>query len=151
MRQTTPAWQQRWRHHQRAEKSHLPLQEQKKRAMPWMRWWWRSGGDRWRLSPAFDINPSPSRHRVLETGIVQGGSFDASLDVALEASAFFDLAPADAKRQAIEMARAIASKWKQALRNEGASSKDIQTYANAFEHTEAEKALNLKPAPPSKV
>ncbi len=32
-----------------------------------------AGGDRWRLSPAFDINPLPSRHRVLETGIVQGG------------------------------------------------------------------------------
>ena len=44
-----------------------------------------AGDDHWRLSPAFDINPAPSRHRVLETGIVQGGSFDASLDNAIEA------------------------------------------------------------------
>ena len=32
-----------------------------------------AGGDRSRLSPAFDINPSPSRLLVLETGIMQDG------------------------------------------------------------------------------
>ncbi len=102
-----------------------------------------AGGDRWRLSPAFDINPSPSRHRVLETGIIQGGSFDASLDIALEACEFFDLTSADARQQAFHMAKMIVSNWKQALRDEGASSDDLQTYADAFEHTESRKALRL--------
>lgn len=102
-----------------------------------------AGGDRWRLSPAFDINPSPSRHRVLETGIIQGGSFDASLDIALEACEFFDVAHADARQQAFQMAETIAKGWKQAVRDEGGSSDDLRTYADAFEHTAAEKALRL--------
>jgi serine/threonine-protein kinase HipA len=102
-----------------------------------------AGGDRWRLSPAFDINPSPSRHRVLETGIIQGGSFDASLDIALEACAFFGLTPADARQQAFQMAKTIAKNWQQAVRDEGGSSNDLRTYADAFEHTESEKALKL--------
>lgn len=100
-----------------------------------------SGGDRWRLSPAFDINPSPSRHRVLETGIIQGGSFDASFDIALDAAEFFDVAPPEARRQASEMAKTIAKNWKQALSAEGASPDDMRIYADAFEHREAEKAL----------
>ena len=102
-----------------------------------------AGGDRWRLSPAFDVNPSPSRHRVLETGIVQGGSFDASLDIALEVCPFFDLDPADARQQAFQMAETIANNWKRALRDEGASPDDLRIYADAFEHPETENVLNL--------
>ena len=102
-----------------------------------------SGSDRWRLSPAFDINPSPSRHRVLETGIVQGGTFDASLEIALEACEFFDLTPDAARRHALQMAETIANGWKQALRDEGTSSDEARGYADAFEHAEAEKALRL--------
>lgn len=102
-----------------------------------------AGGDRWRLSPAFDINPSPSRHRILETGIIQGGSFEASLELALEACEFFDVNPEAARQQAVEMARMIAGNWKQSLRAQGASGDDIRGYAEAFEHAEAEKALRL--------
>ncbi len=102
-----------------------------------------AGGDRWRLSPAFDINPSPSRHRVLETGIIQGGSFEASLELALGACEFFDVDPEAARQQAVEMARMIAGNWKRSLRAQGASGDDIRGYAEAFEHVEAEKALRL--------
>lgn len=102
-----------------------------------------AGSDRWRLSPAFDINPSPSRHRVLETGIIQGGSFEASLDLALEASEFFDVETAAARQEALRMARIIAGKWKQVLREQGASSDEIRQYAEAFEHIESERALGL--------
>lgn len=102
-----------------------------------------AGNDRWRLSPAFDINPSPGRHRVLETGIVRSGSFDASLDIALQACEFFGLTPQEAARTARDMAETLGRHWKQALRNEGASPGDISVYADAFEHAEADKALNL--------
>ena len=101
-----------------------------------------AGGDRWRLSPAFDINPSPSRHRLLETGIIQGGAFDASLDIALEACEFFDVTTEDGRRQASAMAATISENWKQALRAEGASADDVRTYTDAFEHAETEKALS---------
>ena len=102
-----------------------------------------AGGDRWRLSPAFDINPSPSRHRVLETGIVRGGSFDASLEIALEACEFFDLKRETAKAQASEMAHMISEGWKQAMRAEGCTSDDVQNYANAFQHEESHRALAI--------
>ncbi len=102
-----------------------------------------AGGDRWRLSPAFDINPSPSRHRVLETGIVQGGAFDASLDIALDACGFFDMEPAHAKQEVVNMARTVTGNWKQALRHEAATADDLRTYAEAFEHAEIETALKL--------
>ena len=102
-----------------------------------------AGGDRWRLSPAFDINPSPSRHRVLETGIIQGGSFDASLEIALEACEFFDVKLEDARCEAANMAKTLAARWKEALRDEGASGDEIRLYSEAFEHAETEVALQL--------
>ncbi|WP_127596060.1 type II toxin-antitoxin system HipA family toxin [Nitratireductor alexandrii] len=102
-----------------------------------------AGGDRWRLSPAFDINPSPSRHRVLETGIIQGGSFDASLDIALEACEFFDVKRESAKAQISEMAKIIAEGWRQALRDQGSSADEVRVYADAFEHDEAARALRI--------
>lgn len=102
-----------------------------------------AGGDRWRLSPAFDINPAPSRHRVLETGIISDGSFDASLDIALEACNFFELPSADARQQAAFMARTIADNWQTDLRNEGLSTDEVRGYRDAFEHADAEKALQL--------
>jgi serine/threonine-protein kinase HipA len=102
-----------------------------------------SGNDRWRLSPAFDINPSPARHRVLETGIVRGGSFDASLGIALDACVFFELRRQEAERSAKTMAETLQKNWKQALRNEGASPGDIGVYTDAFEHAEADRALSL--------
>ncbi|MEE4207828.1 MAG: type II toxin-antitoxin system HipA family toxin [Parvularcula sp.] len=99
-----------------------------------------AGGDRWRLSPAFDINPSPSRHRVLETGIIQGGSFDASMEIALEACEFFEVERDDAAKKAADMATTIQNNWKQVFRNEGCATGDIQLYSEAFEHAEAERA-----------
>lgn len=102
-----------------------------------------TGGDRWRLSPAFDINPSPSRHRVLETAIMEGGSFDASLEIALEAAQFFDLSNDEAQSLACEIAKTISAHWGEALRDEGTSAKDIREFSAAFEHGEMERALGL--------
>lgn len=101
-----------------------------------------AGGDRWRLSPAFDINPSPSRHRVLETGIIQGGSFDASIEAALEACEFFEIPSEDAQRKAAGMADTIQANWRQSFRDEGCRSGDVQRYSEAFEHADAERALS---------
>ncbi len=102
-----------------------------------------AGGDRWRLSPAFDINPSPSRQRVLETGIIQGGALEASLELGLEVCEFFDDKSEAARRHAVEMSRIIADNWKRSLRKEGLSGDDVRGYEDAFEHAEAEKALSL--------
>jgi len=100
-----------------------------------------AGGGQWNLSPAFDINPAPERHRVLETGIVAGGSFDASIEIALEACEFFDLKLDDARAYSAFAANKIREGWKDALRHEGASSTEVKRYSPAFEHADNEKAL----------
>lgn len=102
-----------------------------------------AGGDQWRLSPAFDINPSPSRHRVLETGIIKGGPFDASLEIALEACEFFEIEPEHARQAINGMARTIVGAWHKAHRAEGASAQDITFYRSAFEHRDSEYALGM--------
>jgi serine/threonine-protein kinase HipA len=80
---------------------------------------------------------------VLETGIIQGGSFDASLDIALEACEFFDLTLEDAKDLASKIANIIASSWKQALRSEGCTSAEVRDYAHAFQHEGSNRALAI--------
>lgn len=102
-----------------------------------------AGRNQWRLSPAFDINPSPSRHRVLETAIMEGGGFEASIELALEAAPFFGLPDNEARDLAREMAQTIIAHWRQALRNQGVSAKDISLFSAAFEHEETEMALGL--------
>ena len=101
------------------------------------------GNDRWRLSPAFDINPSPTRHRILETGVVSGESFDASIRIALDASELFAWKSADARREARRMAEVIANNWKQALKLAGVTTNEVRGYANAFVHDEATEARML--------
>ena len=99
-----------------------------------------AGNDRWRLSPAFDINPSPSRHRVLETGIIQGGSFDASLEIALEACEFFDVKRDKASQIVRDMATALSGKWRRAMQEEGVTGDGLRLYLDAFEHSESARA-----------
>ncbi len=45
----------------------------------------------WQLSPAFDINPQPQRHRHMETGISPLSGFEPSITAAIEHSPFFGL------------------------------------------------------------
>ncbi len=102
-----------------------------------------AGSNRWRLSPAFDINPSPDRHRVLETAIMEGGSFDASLETALEAAQFFDLSKEEAQTIAKDMANTLSAHWRNGLRDERTAASDIKEFAPAFEHDEMDMALGL--------
>ncbi|MYH59751.1 MAG: hypothetical protein F4145_17615 [Boseongicola sp. SB0675_bin_26] len=87
------------------------------------------------------INPAPDRHRVLETGIIAGGSFDASIEIALEAFEFFDLESEAARAYASNSAKRIRETWKEALKKEGASAQEVTQCANAFERGDSEKAL----------
>ena len=102
------------------------------------------GRDRWRLSPAFDINPAPTRQKALQTGIMEGEPFEASIGLALAACPFFGLEEDDARRLARRMARRVREDWKSALRAEGASPAEVREYAPAFEHEEIDKACLLE-------
>ena len=95
----------------------------------------------WRLSPAYDLNPTPAdvRPRVLSTSI----GFDdpaASLDLALETAGSYGLGAAAARGIALEAGRAVAA-WTETADRLGASRRDIDRLASAFEHDDLGAAL----------
>ncbi len=101
------------------------------------------GRNRWRLSPAFDINPAPTRQRILQTGILEGEPFDASLTLALDAARFFGIEQEDAKKMVFQMATVVNEAWRKSLRSQGASAGEINSFAAAFQHDAMEQALAL--------
>lgn len=101
------------------------------------------GADRWRLSPLFDVNPAPDRNPHLETAILEGSSHDRSIRLALEASAFFDIPEAEARRMIRDTAQRISAGWRDALRQVGVSGTAARDYEPAFMNEQTETALGL--------
>lgn len=101
------------------------------------------GSGRWRLSPVFDVNPAPDRNPHLETAILEGGVHDRSVRLALEASEFFEMAEADARRMIRETARRISEEWREGFRLVGVSGALAREYEAAFVNDQAEIALGL--------
>lgn len=97
-------------------------------------------GEGWRLSPAYDLNPTPTqvRPRVLRTFIDE---FDgtASLERALATAAYYGLDPARARRIAGEVGRAV-SRWRAEAAGLGASARDVARMESAFEHKDSRLA-----------
>ena len=88
----------------------------------------------WRLSPAYDLNPTPAdvRPRVLSTSI----GFDdpaASLDLALETAGSYGLDAVAARRIAGAVGDTVAA-WRETAGQLGATRRDIDRLASAFEH-----------------
>ncbi|MBF0452931.1 MAG: type II toxin-antitoxin system HipA family toxin [Candidatus Magnetomorum sp.] len=88
----------------------------------------------WRLSPVYDINPTPSdiNERVLSTCI----DFDnptGSVDIALEVCEFFDLQKNQAEKIIRNMARIIKD-WRNAARNQGIPEIEMERMASAFSY-----------------
>lgn len=101
------------------------------------------GNGQWRLSPVFDVNPAPDRNPHLETAIMEGGAHDRSVDLALEASPFFEIAEADARQTIRDMAHKIADGWRDALREVGVSGTLARDYEPAFVHEQSDAAQAL--------
>lgn len=100
----------------------------------------------WVLSPAFDINPQPERHRHLETGISPLSGHAPSIEAAIEAAPFFDISENDARARAVAMAKQITDEWRSQCKKVGMTSADIRNYAPAFENEEMKLALGkLRP------
>lgn len=97
----------------------------------------------WRLSPAYDINPTPVevRSRVLSTTI----NFDdptASLDTALSVASYFRIEMPRAKEIIKEVAD-VVSGWRDISKQFGVSKKEIDRMASAFEHKDLEQAKSM--------
>jgi serine/threonine-protein kinase HipA len=102
---------------------------------------------RWRLSPAFDINPFPEKARVLKTWISEESGPDASIDAAMTAARFFALGPDEAKEVLAEVEQAV-SQWRAVARQPeiGMTTNEMEAFEEAFEHSEREVAKRVSAA-----
>ena len=89
-------------------------------------------GDKWRLSPAYDLNPVPlaEKARELATWISEEGP-EASLELARRAAPRFALKPQQAEAIIGEVAAALKG-WQGAARRLGMSAADIAALATAI-------------------
>ena len=97
----------------------------------------------WRLSPAYDLNPVPVdiKPRVLTTAIDLEDS-TASLELAFDVAAYFELTPDEARKTAAEVGQAVA-KWRKEAAKLGLTAPEINRMASAFEHEDLKNALSL--------
>jgi serine/threonine-protein kinase HipA len=104
--------------------------------------WEGSAG--WRLSPAYDLNPTPTdlRPRILQTAIGEDEDLSASLDLALAVARSFGLKLGDAKAIAGEVG-AVVGGWRQEAARIGIREAEIDRMVSAFEHEDLEAARRL--------
>ena len=88
--------------------------------------------NKWRLSPAYDLNPVPlaEKTRELSTWISEEGP-DADLDIARRVAAHFALKPEQVETIITEVTEAIKG-WQNTARQLGMSAADITVYATAI-------------------
>jgi serine/threonine-protein kinase HipA len=96
----------------------------------------------WRLSPAYDINPTPVeiKARILSTAI----NFDdptTSIDLALSVIDEFRVKKNRANEIIREVSAAV-SQWQKIAVQYGIGKREIDRMASAFEHEDGEKARN---------
>ncbi|UXN05106.1 type II toxin-antitoxin system HipA family toxin [Bartonella sp. HY406] len=101
------------------------------------------GKEKWRLSPLFDVNPAPERHKELKTAISAISGTTASIETLIEHSLFFEIIKDKAVAQISHMAEIIATNWRGLASQYGMTNKDINAYRSAFEHDEMTLALKL--------
>ena len=91
-------------------------------------------GQGWRLSPAYDLNPTPThiRPRVLRTHIDEYDG-TASLDRALPTAEYYGIDLGQAKRIGGEVAQAVSG-WRAEAAGLGASARSIALMESAFAH-----------------
>ena len=99
-----------------------------------------SGTAGWTLSPAYDLNPTPTdiKPRVLSTMIDLMDS-SASIDLAFSVGDYFKINHTEMKQIAKEVARATGE-WQATAKKFKIAKREIDRMASAFEHEDFEKA-----------
>jgi len=100
---------------------------------------------KWRLSPAFDINPFPERIREFKTWISADVGPDASMESLFSKIAYFRITSTKAKGIIAEVENSTAN-WRNEARALGMNAKDIDRFSPAFEHTERDVARKISGA-----
>ena len=97
------------------------------------------GAGGWRLSPAYDMNPTPVdvKARVLSLAIDEADD-TASLDVAFGMARQCGLKP-PAAREIVQEVQTAVTQWRTCAAIHGLGARDMARMASAFEHDEAER------------
>lgn len=102
-----------------------------------------TGENRWVLSPAFDVNPQPERHRALETPISELSGHEASIEALIEAAPFFDMTEDEGLAVADRVGTAIRENWRGRFEEQGVTGEALRIYQPAFENPEMTVLSNL--------
>ncbi len=90
---------------------------------------------RWRLCPAFDLNPFPERIRELKTWISAETGPEASVEALRSVAPYFRISRPRAEQILAEVERAVAT-WRAVGRAIGMTKAELDSFAEAFEHGE---------------
>lgn len=98
---------------------------------------------KWRLSPAFDINPFPDKARVLKTWISEDTGPDASIEAAMKVAPYFGLRVARVREVLEDISRAVDG-WRHlaASPDIGMTAAEIEQFSPAFDHDERRVAAH---------
>ncbi|MFZ4698880.1 MAG: type II toxin-antitoxin system HipA family toxin [Candidatus Methylumidiphilus sp.] len=92
---------------------------------------------RWKLAPAFDINPFPDKSRILKTWISEAAGPEASVAAAMEAAGYFKLGLVRAREVLGEVLHAVGQ-WREVAVGSavGMSRREAGQFEMAFESNE---------------
>jgi len=103
-----------------------------------------AGDGKWRLAPAFDVNPFPEKDRESMTWLSESSGPITSLEQVLAEATYFGFTRPQAEAAAGSIAVKLAE-WKQlgSSREIGLSEQDLIQLTPAFEHRDAQAAPAL--------
>lgn len=102
-----------------------------------------AGGNKWYLSPAFDINPVPERGSTLKTAISEIHGTALEVDQLIDAAPYFGISEDDAAKMLRDMAQTVSDGWRNLAAKLQMPGKDVRFIAPAFENPQIEQALKL--------
>ena len=89
-----------------------------------------TGSDGWKLSPLYDVNPSPDNKNILSTYITQNDN-SQDIDLALSVCEYFDLNLKDAQ-QIINNFKDVIKNWRIVAKQLGLNKSEIDKMETAF-------------------
>jgi serine/threonine-protein kinase HipA len=101
-----------------------------------------AGRGLWRLSPAFDVNPFPDRARELKTWISADTGPEATVDALMSVTTYFRIPARRGKAILREVVEAVVT-WRKIGRKLGMTDSELESFADAFEHSEVKVARKI--------
>ena len=102
-------------------------------------------GERWRLSPAFDVNPNPSPEPLELNTAIDETDTSPSITTARAVAERFRVSSAEASQVVAQVLTAVQT-WDQVARRHGLAESEIEQMRPAFEHGQTAVARRLASA-----